>query len=158
MNFRELVRTVDTDRYYLSVIVPERLKAQYNPERFHMWVSLHNGPPGEEFNMKYSPHYRFLKGDEEPYWKLQRMYGRKSKWIKNKIKKFREVYDSILKNGFTENVSALESPLVQNKFNKELEIYEGHHRVAIAIVLDLNIIPCEIIRRKVNGENLRLLG
>jgi hypothetical protein len=158
MNFRELVRTVDTDKCYLSVIAPRKLKGQYNPERFHMWVSLHNGPPGEEFNMKYSPHYRFLKGDEEPYWKLQRMYGRKSKWIKNKIKKFRDVYESILKNGFIENVSVLETPLVENKYNNGWEIYEGHHRVAIALVLGMNVIPCEIIRRKQNGRLLQILG
>jgi hypothetical protein len=148
MRFRELVRTVDTSRYYFCMIKTEVLKAQYNPERFHIWKGLHNGPPDKVLDMRYSPHYRFLKGDEDPYWKLQAKYGRKSKWIKNKIQKFREVYDNILKEGFYENISALEIPLVENEYNKSFEIYEGHHRVAIALVLRLDVIPCEVIRRK----------
>ena len=148
MNFRQLVRTVDTDKHYFAMIKTTDLKAQYNPERFHMWVSLHEGPPGKEFDMLYSPHYRFLKGDEEAYWKLQRMYGRKHKWIKNKIKKFKQVHENILKEGFNENISALETPLVKNKYNSGLEIYEGHHRVSIALALGLDVIPCEVIRRK----------
>jgi hypothetical protein len=124
------------------------LRAQYNPERFHIWKSLHNGPPEDALVMKYSPHYRFLRGHEEAYWKLQRMYGRKPKWIENKIQKFRGVYENILKEGFQENVSALETPLVKNQYNKGLEIFEGHHRVAIALVLEMDVIPCEVIRRK----------
>ena len=89
-----------------------------------------------------------MKGDEEAYWKLQRMYGRKHKWIKNKIKKFKQVHENILKEGFNENISALETPLVKNKYNSGLEIYEGHHRVSIALALGLDVIPCEVIRRK----------
>jgi hypothetical protein len=148
MNFRQLVRTVDTDKYYFAMIATKRLKAQYNPERFHMWKSLHNGPPDKVLDMKYSPHYRFLRGHEEAYWQLQRKFGRNNKWIKQKIKKFRGVYDNILKEGFHENISALETPLVENKYNQGLEIYEGHHRVSIALVLGLDVIPCEVIRRK----------
>lgn len=148
MNFRQLVKTVNTNDYHYQMIEPIKLKAQHNPERFHMWVSLHKGPPGEEFNMLYSPHYRFLKGDEEPYWKLQRMYGRKNKWIENKINKFVAVSKSISKEGFITNVSALETPLVKNEYNEGMEIFEGHHRVACALVLGVGAIPCEIIRRK----------
>jgi len=130
------------------MIEPEKLKAQYNPERFHMWKSLHNGPKGEELNMLYSPHYRFLRGHEEAYWKLQRMYGRNNKWIKTKIKKFVGVFENIKKEGFIENLFALEMPLVVNNYNEGFEIYEGHHRVSIALFLGLDVIPCEIIRRK----------
>jgi len=148
MRFRQLVRTVDTYNYYECMIDPNKLKAQYNPERFHMWVSLHNGPKGKEFDMKYSPHYRFLRGHEEAYWQLQRMYGRNDKWIKNKINKFMEIFNSVSKNGFIENISALEIPLVENIYNTGFEIYEGHHRVAISLVLGLGSVPCEIIRRK----------
>jgi len=148
MNFRQLVRTVDTKKYYFQMIEPEKLKAQYNPERFHMWKSLHNGPKGEELNMLYSPHYRFLRGHEEAYWKLQRMYGRNNKWIKTKIKKFVGVFENIKKEGFIENLFALEMPLVVNNYNEGFEIYEGHHRVSIALFLGLDVIPCEIIRRK----------
>ncbi len=149
MNFRQLVRTVDTTDCYFEMVSPLFLKAQYNPERFHMWKSLHLGPEEDVLHMMYSPHYRFLRGHEEAYWKLQRMYGRNSKWIKNKIKKFRGVYDSIKKIGFTGTYAMiLEKPLVKNEYNKGFEIYEGHHRVSIALNLGLDTIPCEIIRRK----------
>lgn len=148
MNFRKLVRTVDTEDFYEMLADPNTLKAQYNPQRFHFWKSLHKGPSGEELNMIYSPHYRFLRGHEEAYWQLQRYYGRGNKWIKNKINKFIDTFESIKKDGFTENMSALERPLVGNPFNKGFEIYEGHHRVACALVLGIDAIPCEIIRRK----------
>lgn len=147
MRFRQLVRTVDTNNYYECMIDPNKLKAQYNPERFHMWISLHNGPKGKEFDMKYSPHYRLLRGHTEAYRKLQNYYGRNDKWINNKIIKFIDIYESIQEKGFIENVSALEIPLVQNKYNKGPEIYEGHHRVAIALVLGFDNIPCNMIRR-----------
>jgi len=148
MKFRQLVKTVDTSRYYFQMIEIEKLKAQYNPERFHIWIGLHDGPKGKEFDMKHSPHYRFLNGNKEPYWELQKKFGRKPKWIENKISKFLGVLESVKKNGFIENVSALETPLVSNKYNKGLEIWEGHHRVAIALFLKMDFIPCEIIRRK----------
>ncbi len=149
MNFRRLVRTVDTSNFYLEMIDPKKLKAQYNPERFHLWKSLHNGSEKEALNMIYSPHYRFLKNrKDKSYYQLQRFYGRKDKWIKNKIDKFLDVFESIKKDGFTENISAVEIPLVKNKYNKGYEIFEGHHRVACALVLGIEKIPCEIIRRK----------
>lgn len=148
MNFRKLVKTVDTTRYYFQMIETEKLKAQYNPERFHLWKSLHNGPGKEALNMIYSPHYRFLRGHKSAYHQLQKYYGRNNKWIKNKINKFLEVYDNIRKEGFTENISALEIPLVKNDYNNSFEIFEGHHRVACALSLGLEVIPCEIIRRK----------
>jgi len=148
MKFRQLVRTVDTNNYYESMTDPRLLKAQYNPERFHLWKSLHNGPEKEALNMKYSPHYRFLRGHIEAYWELQRYYGRNNRWIRNKISKFVRVFESISREGFIENISALETPLVKNKYNRGFEIYEGHHRVSIALFLGLDSIPCDVIRRK----------
>ena len=149
MNFRQLIRTVDTERHYFQMIEPIKLKAQYNPERFYMWKSLHNGPKKDVLNMMYSPHYRFLRGHEEAYWKLQRLFGRNDKWIKNKIHKFVSTFESISKEGFITNVSALETPLVKNEHNEGMEIFEGHHRVACALVLGVGLIPCEVIGRKI---------
>lgn len=148
MRFRQLVRTVDTMNCYDMELDPGLLKAQYNPERFHFWKSLHNGPPGEELNMIYSPHYRFLRGHEEAYWQLQRYYGRGNKWIKNKIYKFISVSESMAREGFIGMMSALEKPLVSNPYNSSYEIYEGHHRVACALYHGFKKIPCEVIRRK----------
>jgi hypothetical protein len=147
MNFRQLVNTKD---FYFEMADPRLLKAQYNPERFHLWKSLHIGPEEEALNMLFSPHYRFLKNKkDDSYYNLQKYYGRNKQWIKNKIEKFLGVYENIKKNGFTENISALEHPLVKNNYNKGFEIFEGHHRVSIALILNINEIPCEIIRRQI---------
>ncbi len=149
MNFRQLVRTVDTSNYYEKMIDPKKLSAQYNPERFHLWKSLHKGPEKESFNMLYSPHYRFLKdSDNKPYYRLQRLYGRNNKWIQDKIEKFIGVFHSIEKEGFKESLMILEKPLVKNIYNDGFEIYEGHHRVACALFLGIKKIPCQVIRRK----------
>lgn len=148
MNFRQLVRTVDTTDFCIKTITPSILKAQYNPERFHIWRSLHKGPKNKVLDMLFSPHYRFLQGNkDESYYQLQKRYGRNHKWIKNKIKKFLATYESIKVNGFLENILILETPLISNKYNKGFEIYEGHHRVSIALTLGFKEIQCEMIRR-----------
>lgn len=149
MNFRRLVRTIDTTDFYFQMLDPKKLKAQYNPERFHIWLGLHKGSKKDALNMLYSPHYRYLlNNNHKAYYQLQRKFGRNDKWIQNKIKKFLGVYDSIKRNGFLENVVILEKPIVKNKYNKSFEIYEGHHRVASALALGLEVIPCEVVRRR----------
>ncbi len=149
MKFVQLVRTVDINNYYESLVNPNKVKAQYNPERCHLWKSLHKGPEKEAFNMLYSPHYRFLKYiNNRSYYQLQRLYGRNDKWIQEKIKKFLGVFHSIRDEGFKESLMILEKPLVKNKYNNGFEIYEGHHRVACALFLDIKEIPCRVIRRK----------
>ena len=153
MKFRQLVRTVDTNNYYEKMIDPKILKAQYNPERFHLWKSLHEGPKKEALNMIYSPHYRFLKDrNNKSYYRLQRSYGRNNKWIDNKVKKFLGVFKSIKNEGFKESIMVVEKPLVKNKYNNGFEIFEGHHRVACALFLNIKEIPCQIIRGKYRGK------
>jgi len=149
MKFRQLVRTVDTSNYYEKMIDSKILKAQYNPERFHIWKSLHRDLEEESLNMIYSPHYRFLKYENDKcYYELQRLYGRNDKWIQTKINKFLGVFESIKNEGFKESLMILEKPLVKNKYNNSFEIFEGHHRVACALVLKIKEIPCQLIRRK----------
>jgi len=148
MSFRQLVRTVNTNDYYKKMVNPKILKAQYNPERFHIWLLLHRGPDEESFNMLYSPHFKYLKDRDKSYYKLQRLYGRNNKWIQDKIKKFLGVFESIKNEGFKESLMILEKPLVKNRFNDGFEIYEGHHRVACALILGIKKVPCRIIRRK----------
>lgn len=151
--FTLMTQRVDTSNYYESMVNPNKMKAQYNPERFHLWKSLHKGPEKESFNMMYSPHYRFLKNREDKsYYKLQRLYGRDNKWINDKIKKFLEVFDSIKNEGFKEHLMILEKPLVKNIYNDGFEIFEGHHRIACALVLNIKEIPCQIIRRNYRGK------
>jgi len=146
MNFRRLVKTVNTKNYKLEMIEPIKLYAQYNPERFNLWESLHLGSKKKVLNMIFSPHYRFLVNrEDEAYYKLQRMFGRNNKWIRNKTEKFLSVYEDIKQNGFTENLMVLKTPLVKNKYNKGFEIFEGHHRTSIALFLNIKEIPCDII-------------
>jgi len=70
MNYRQLVKTVDTSNFYVDDIQLYRIRAQYNPERFHLWKSLHKGPEIEALNMIFSPHYRFLKDQSDKSWCL----------------------------------------------------------------------------------------
>jgi hypothetical protein len=147
MKYRQLVKTVDTSDYHEGTISPGKVKAQYNPERFHLWKSLHKGPEKEALNMIYSPHYRFLKNrKDKSYRQLQRLYGRNNRWIDDKIKKFLGVFESIKNEGFKESIMIVERSLVTNKYNDGFEIFEGHHRIACALVLNIKEIPCQIIK------------
>lgn len=149
MNFRQRVKAVNKTKIYEMKINPIELKAQYNPERFHLWRSLHTGPKKEVLNMMYSPHYKFLcDRTDDTYRRLQRLYGRKNKWINAKIKKFLTTYESIKENGFIEKVEILETPIVENPFNSSYEIFEGHHRVSCALFLEFRKIPCIVIRKE----------
>lgn len=148
MRFTSLIKTVDTNNYYKKNISLSKIKAQYNPERFKLWKSLHEGPEKEVLNMIYSPHYRFLKDrDNKSYYKLQRLYGRNNKWIQNKIDKFLDVFNDMKNDGMKGSIVIVEKPLVKNKYNNGFEIFEGHHRVACALVLNMEIISCLILRR-----------
>ncbi len=131
MKYRQLVKTVDTSDYHEGIISLGQVKAQYNPERFHLWKSLHKE------NRK-----------DKSYRQLQRLYGRNNRWIDDKIKKFLDVFESIKNEGFKESIMIVERSLVTNKYNDGFEIFEGHHRVGCALVLNMKEIPCQIIRRK----------
>jgi len=153
INITTLTKKVNTNNYYKEMVNPHKMKAQYNPKRFHLWKSLHRGPEKEVLNMLYSPHYRFLKNRKDgSYYQLQRFFGRNDRWIQDKINQFLSIFESIKKNGFLENVSVVDNPLVKNPYNSGLEIFEGHHRIACALVLGLKLIPCEIIRRNFDGK------
>lgn len=149
--FTLMTKMVDTNNYYNLMVNPKKIKAQFNPERFHLWKSLHEGLEKEAFSMIYSPHYRFLKDrNNKSYYRLQRLYGRDNKWIQNKIEKFIGVFESIKNEGFIESLMILEKPLVKNIYNDGFEIFEGHHRVACALFLGIKKIPCQVIIRTKN--------
>lgn len=143
MRFTQLVKTVDTNNYCEELVTLDKIKAQYNPERFHLWKSLHGGPEKEVLNMIYSPHYRFLKDrNDKSYYKLQRLYGRNNKWVQNKVNKFISVFDSIKNDGYEEKIIILSKPLIKNIYNSGFEIFEGHHRVACCLILGMKEIIC----------------
>ena len=158
MSFSKLTKKINTKKYIETTIKLEDIKAQYNPNRFNFWQSLHEGPEKEVLNMFYSPHYRFLKQhksfgihlarvNKTSYYKLQELYGRNDKWIKEKICKFLDLYNNIFDNGFKEPIIVVDKPIISNKYNSGLEIFEGHHRVACCYVLGYKDIECKIVRR-----------
>lgn len=143
MKFSNLIKKVNVSVYNERVLDVDEIKAQYNPERFRFWKSLHNGPKKEVLNMLYSPHYRFLKEYQQQinikntsYYKLQKLYGRDHKWIKNKINKFIELFESIKNEGCREKIIILSKPLVINRYNNKYEIFEGHHRLSCFLILN----------------------
>jgi len=149
MNFSKFIKKINTKNCYNSLVDLSKIKAQYNPERFHLWKSLHKGPEKQVLNMLYSPHYRFLKNrNNKSYYQLQKLYGRDDKWIKKKIKKFLGVFESIKSEGFKERIIIVENPLIKNDYNERYEIFEGHHRVACALFLNIKEVPCQVIRTK----------
>lgn len=153
MTFSNLTRKVDTSTSIDLSIEVGQIKAQYNPDKFKFWKSLHKGPIREVLNMSYSPHYRFLRQyieqsvviEKSPYYKLQKLYGRNDKWIRNKINKFINVFSSIRDSGYNNKIAVLSRPLVKNKYNNGFEIYEGHHRLACCLVLDMKEVPCIVL-------------
>lgn len=158
MSFSSLLKKVNTNEYIESIIPIEDIKAQYNPNRFSMLQSLHAGPEKEVLNIFYSPHYRFVEQykkfgidiatvNKTAYYRLQRLYGRNDKWIKEKIYKFLDLYNSICDEGYKEKIIVLDKPLVKNKYNSGLEIFEGHHRIACCCVLGDKNIACKTVRR-----------
>ena len=158
MNFSKLTKKINTKDYTETMININQIKAQYNPNRFSMWQSLHDGPEEEVLNIFYSPHYRLLKQYKEfgisiatvnktTYYRLQRLYGRDDKWIKKKIYKFLDLFNNICDKGYNEKIIVLDKPLVKNKYNKGFELFEGHHRVACCCVLENKNLACKIIRR-----------
>lgn len=144
--FSKLTKKVNTDNYIESFISIDRIKAQYNPDRFMFWKSLYEGPKGEVLNMIYSPHCRLLRGKGVAYYKMHQLYGKNDRWIRDKIKKFINLFEEIKKDGgYRNNIIILKEPLVKNKYNNGFEIFEGHHRVACCLVLGVKEINCKII-------------
>lgn len=141
MKYKDVLKKVDVSNTILEIVELDLIKAQYNPDRFSMWKSLHKGPDEEVLNMKYSPHYNLLldisNWKDSSYYEMHRLYGRKHAWIEDKVTKFIELFYNITKEGYKENIIVLRRPLVANPYNNSYEIYEGHHRVACVIMLNI---------------------
>jgi hypothetical protein len=145
-NFSQLIKGVNLNDYTEQVIDINKIKAQYNPDRFKFWKRLHIGPEKEVLNMVYSPHYRFLNNrKDKSYYQLLKLYGRNKQWIQNKISQFTNLFDSIHNEGYKDRIIILSKPLVKNKYNNSFEIFEGHHRVACCLICGLTNIPCKVV-------------
>jgi len=138
-------------------VAPIEVKAQYNPDRFRQWQSLHVGGPYQVLNIAFSPHVYFLTRYEETgnytsglrksrYYKMHRLYGKKKEWIEKKAEAFIALYEFIKGGGEpSERISILRTPIVPNIFNKGYEVYEGHHRLSIYYVLDVPKIKVDLL-------------
>lgn len=157
MNFTQKLKAVDSIPYVIEKLSPYDIYAQYNPDRFKLWKKTCVGVIGNQFlDMKFSPHFALLKLYEDngdsikgkmestPYYKMHRNYGKSDDWTKSKIKTFLNIYKDIKSNGIKEPPTILTSPIVKNSYNESYEIFEGHHRCAIAYFLEHKKIDCRL--------------
>ena len=155
MRFSNQTKNIDTSKYIIKKLHLNNIQAQYNPDRFRFWKSLHAGQDNEVLNMLYSPHYEFLKkykinkhiGEDNNtrYYKLQKLYGRNYRQIKNKILEFIKLFEDIKQNGCKKEIIILSKPIVKNKYNKGFEIFEGHHRITCLLILKYKLINAKVI-------------
>jgi len=154
MKFEHMVKKINTKDYIERDIALKSIKAQYNTDRFMFWKICCNCDDNDVLDMKFSPHYNFLKWriygnslvQSTQYYKLQKMYGRSHDWIIKKISKFISLFMSIEIHGIKEPIMILEKPIVKNDYNSGYEIFEGHHRVACCLFLNYKNIPCKVIK------------
>ena len=118
---------------------------EFNPDRFKYWRATFKQKFDESSVLWIgnSPHCDFLRKERTPiyrtrYYNLMKMYGRSDDWITRKCDRFQWLYEDIQKNGIGNNPIILDRPIAENQFNSGFQIYEGHHRCAIACVLGFN--------------------
>jgi len=141
--FAEYLKRIKSETVETRIVPYCEIKCQYNPDRFNAWKSV----VGKTLDIDKSPHWYFLNGNYYPYERLQKLYGRNDVWVINKVLKFEKLIDDILQNGIKDPPIVLESPIVENEYNDGLEIWEGHHRLAIASYyrLETKVNICRIV-------------
>lgn len=159
-NFSRDIRNLTIKSVGIRTVSLDSVKAQYNPYRFKHWKILHEGPPEKVLDIAYSPHVRLLRDYEEKediwddigttaYYQMQRRYGRKHKWISEKIRGFIKLYHALIKfptfKGDS-HISVTQRPIRKNAYNKGFEVFEGHHRIACLCKIGIEEIPVTILK------------
>jgi len=155
MNYRDKLKRVETCKTIFTGkvdkdFIEQSIRCQYNPERFNAWKSLYKKgfARSEMLKVKHSPHHSFIywnkrqvkSPDKTMYYKMHELYGRNFGWIVNKTLKFQDLIKDVKEKGIKEPVVLLNEPLVENEYNNlKLEIYEGHHRCAIAYYFGIDL-------------------
>ena len=130
----------------------EDLYFQYVPGRFEQ--AFGNNPSADTLHVSQLPHISLLKKymesksadlTDSDYYRMHEAWGRNRKWIKSKISRFIKLFESISKNGLKIPITIAKEPL-HKKFHNGYEIFEGHHRAAIYIVLSRRKIEAKIIK------------
>lgn len=149
------INLVEIGNKYLPV---EQLYAQYNPDRFEKYRSLHRGPVDTVLDMSASPHCRLLRAYQEDrkgfwsdikksdYYRMQRLYGKSRRRALSKAEGLIELYENIKSNGFNLEIIVVSKPIIENEYNSGYEIYEGHHRVACCLLLGIKSMLCRIVK------------
>lgn len=139
----------------LSISI-SKLHFQYVPKEFHK--EFYKGSTKDMMKVENSPHYSFIKLYSEiggkifkeynntDYIKMMKKWGRDDKHNVWKMKRFIDTYTSIKRQGFYGQLSVLEEPLYEKLFEDGFEIYHGHHRSAICLLIGMMDVPCKIFR------------
>ena len=157
-NFSRDIRKLIIKPLGIQTVSLDSVKAQYNPHRFKYWKILHEGPPEKVLDIAYSPHVRLLRDYEErkdvldtttAYYQMQQRYGKKHKWIIEKIRGFLKLYNALKESPTFEgdsHISVIQKPIRKNPYNKGFEVFEGHHRIACMCKMDIKEIPVTILK------------
>jgi len=160
MNYSQLLKEIKFIEVGQSKISTNSISCQYNYDRFHLYKKycLDQSSP---LNIKNAPHLDLLKKYDRNkiiknslYHQMHYAYGKPKLWVKEKVKKFIELYKDINENGLKNPIQVLKNPIIKNEYNNNWEVYEGHHRLAIYYHLGIKEIPCIIIDFK-KGDNYK---
>lgn len=147
MNFANYLKRIKLKHIGETYVPIESMRCQYNPDRFKYWDHV----CGNSMTIQSSPFWEYLNyKKQDKYYDLFRLYGRTDEWIKNNILKFQVIYESIASKGYKKNKDlpvVLLRPIVENEYNNNFEIYEGHRRLTICLYLRLNqkVLLCEVV-------------
>jgi hypothetical protein len=136
------------------------IKVQYNPSRFRALFVNSDITNYEPLEIAGLPHTLLLEHYKEfgrtktlsivttlLYGKMQKRYGHILQEIEKRASKFIDLYEDIKINGINERPDIMREPLIENKYNKSYEIYEGHHRLACCHALNMKFVEVNIYRR-----------
>jgi len=132
-------------------IVLDQLYFQYVPKRFEKAFKVK--PSKNTLHITCLPHIDLLKKymesgfkdlEKTNYYKMHKSWGRKDGWIRKKIHRFVKLFKDVSKNGLKKPIIITKKPLYK-KFHDGYEIYEGHHRASIYVVLNKKMINSKIV-------------
>ena len=152
MSFGKYLKSVQLIEIGMKDVPIKKISCQYNDDRIHLYrqciKNMHSDKPLSPYAM---PHLNFLitakvlglqrfsKDDwtiarTSLYYKMHKLYGRDRKWITGKMQKFINLFIDIGTYGIKEPIVLLNKPIIKNIYNpnKYFEVWEGHHRLAIA--------------------------
>jgi hypothetical protein len=147
VNFSQYRKTLKLETIGVKSIPIDKIKCQYNPDMYKHWVKV----CGDSFSIESGPYWEYLNYRKtNKYKQLFKLYGRNELWILNNILKFNQLLESVRKDGFDESKGlpvVLETPVVKNKYNKGLEVWEGHRRLSICkyLFIEQRVKLCQII-------------